>query len=174
MLEVCRRAEGVNMGVALIMLGLGAFCVLLYHVAVYMLPFAVGLQVALWAIDTGAGVVGGIAVGFVTSGMVFAIGQVVFATSRSLTIRWIVNLFFAVPAAVAGYGMVMQVSELGLVPSPIWQHVFAVIGAAAIGGTAIARLAAPLPEPLHAPRQPTVRPSRSQPTGLQKSMLLPE
>jgi hypothetical protein len=38
----------------------------------------------------------------------------------------------------------MQVSELGQVPSPVWQHVFAVIGAMVIGGAAIARLSAPL------------------------------
>jgi hypothetical protein len=159
------------MGIVLIVLGLAAFCVLLYHVAIYMLPFAVGLQVALWAIDIGAGTVGGIAVGFVAGGMTLVIGQVIFATGRSLVIRWIVILMFAVPAAIAGYSMVIQFSSaLGLVPSPILERVFAIISAVAIGGTAIARLATPMPEP----RAMQQRPIGPQPTGLQKSILLPE
>lgn len=161
------------MGIVLIVLGLATFCVLLYHIAVYMLPFAVGLQVALWAIDTGAGALGGIAVGFVAGGMTFVIGHVVFATSRSLIIRWLVILLFAVPAAIAGYSVVMQISELGLVPAPVWQHIFAVIGATVIGGTAIARLAAPLPQPQPVRQRPTSE-TWPQPTGLQKSMLMPE
>jgi hypothetical protein len=157
-----------------IVLGLAMFCILLYQVAVYMLPFAVGMQVALWAIDAGAGGVGGIVVGFVAGAMTFVIGQAVFASSRSLVIRWMIILLFAVPAAIAGYSVVIQVSELGLVPSPIWQQVFAVIGAAFIGGTAIARLAAPLPEPQPERQHSIDRPRRPQPTGLQESMLIPE
>jgi hypothetical protein len=161
------------MGVVLILFGLGAFCVLLFYVAVYVLPFAVGLQVAHWAINTGSGVIGGIAIGLVAGAMVYAIGQAVFASSRSLVIRWIVILLFAIPAAIAGYSTVEQFSDvMGLVPFPIWRQVFAVVGALAVGGTAIARLSAPMPEP-----RPTFRPTgpqRPQPTGLQKSVLVPE
>ena len=85
-----------------------------------------------------------------------------------------VILLFAVPAAIAGYSVVIQVSELGLVAPQIWRHVFAVIGAAFIGGTAIARLATPLAEPPPARQRSIDRPGRPQPTGLQKSMLIPE
>lgn len=156
------------MGIALLILGLGLFCVLIYYAAVYALPFAVGLQVMLWAINTGAGVIGGITVGLVGGAMVFAIGQLVLTNSRSLAIRWIVILLFAIPAGIAGYSAVTQLSELGLVPSPIWRQVFGVIGAVVIGGMATARLSAPAAEPRPA------MPKRPQPTGLQKSMLMPE
>lgn len=161
------------MGVVLFLVGLGMFCVTLFYVAVYALPFAVGLEAALWAIHTGAGTIGGIAVGIVAGAMVYAVGQVVFASSRSIVIRWIGILLFAVPAAIAGYSMVSQFAEaMGLVPSPIWRQVFAVFGALAVSGTAIARLSAPMPRP-HPVQRPTGR-NRPQPTGLQKSMLIPE
>jgi hypothetical protein len=149
------------------------FCVLIYYVAVYALPFAVGLQAMLWAINTGSGAIGGIVVGLIIGAMVFAIGQLVFASSRSLVIRWLIILLFAIPAAIAGYSMVQQFSEaLGLVPSPVWQQVFAVIAALAVGGTVIARLSAPMPAPR--PAQRPAGPKRPQATGLQKSMLIPE
>ena len=160
------------MGIALLLLGLGLFCVLVYYAAIYALPFAIGLQAMLWAISTGAGAVGGIVVGIVVGAMVFAIGQFALASSRSVVVRWIVVLLFAIPAAIAGYSTVTQFSDFGLVPSPAWRQVFGVIGALIISGTAIARLSAPLPEPRAA--QGPVLLKRPQPTGLQKSMLMPE
>lgn len=159
--------------VLLIGLALAVFCALLYNLAIFALPFAIGLQAALWAVDTGTGAIGGIAVGIVTGALVLVIGQVIFCTSRSPLIRWLLILLFAGPAAVAGYNMLMEAPRFGLVPSPIWQHVFAVIGSMIIGGTAIARLAA------LSPGSPSVRPRalarpRRRPTGLQKSMMSPE
>ena len=54
-------------GIILTIAGLGALCVLLYNFAVYALPAYVGLSVGYWAISTGAGTVGGIAVGIGTT-----------------------------------------------------------------------------------------------------------
>jgi len=48
--------------------------------------------------------------------------------------------------------MVQALGELGAIPSPIWQHIFGVIGGAIVGGTAIATLKEfPMPRPV--PRQ---------------------
>ena len=119
-------------------LGLGAFCTLLYHFAVYALPAFVGFSVGFWAIYSGAGI-GSIVVGFGAGLVVFLAGQVAFAKSRSLLLRWLLVLLFAAPAAWAGYSLVLQLSELA-VPSPVWRHLFAAIGAVVIGCTAVARL----------------------------------
>ena len=46
---------------------------------------------------------------------------------------------FAVPAAVAGYHLLLGLSALGM-PSDTWRQVFAIVGAAVVGSTAWARL----------------------------------
>jgi hypothetical protein len=70
------------------------------------------------------------------------IGQLVFAFARPLWLRLSVALLFAAPAAVAGYAATHGVAK-HLVPSEAWQIVFSVIGAAAVGVTALFRLAGP-------------------------------
>jgi hypothetical protein len=67
-------------------------------------------------------------------------GQYAFAHSRSTILRTMIAAAFALPAAVAGYHLVLGVSTMGT-PSDTWQHVFAIIGAAVVvGSTAWARL----------------------------------
>ncbi|HEY5339169.1 MAG TPA: hypothetical protein VIJ85_13260 [Rhizomicrobium sp.] len=158
-------------GIILCIVGLGAFCVLLFNFAVYMLPAYIGLSAGWWAINSGAGV-GGILVGLAAGVFVFLLGQVFLAWNRSLVLRSLVILIFAVPAAYAGYSIVLQISELGI-PSPIWRHVFAVIGSIAIGCTTIARLTS-LPDvrPLRGPA--ALVQVRPRPTGLQETILAPE
>jgi len=127
--------------------GLGAFLFLLYSSMVYALPITIGLWAGFWAMHAGAGV-GSILAGAAAGAIAFELGQLVIATSRSPVIRWIVLLSFTVPAVIAGYSMILQISELGAA-SLIWRHLFAVVGAGAIGCTAILRL---LPPPLSTPR----------------------
>ena len=158
--------------IILVILGLGAFCALLYNFAVYALPAFAGFSVGFWAMHSGAGV-GSIVVGFGAGLFVFLVGQVAFAKSRSMLLRWLLVLLFAAPAAWAGYSMVLQLSELG-VPSPAWREVFAVIGAVVIGCAAVARLAALPPEAGSARERLVSGALRSRPTGLQKSMLVSE
>lgn len=130
----------------LMVVGVGAFCALLYNCAVYALPGAVGVEAGLWAIHAGAGSVGGIGVGFVAGGLTFALGQFVFATARSDILRFAVVLAFAVPAVIAGYSALLEIAAWS-VPSVLWQHIFAIAGAAVIGGTAAMRLMTPMGEP---------------------------
>ena len=157
--------------IILTILGIGAFCVLLYNFAVYALPAFVGFSAGFWAIHSGAGI-GSIVVGFAAGVIVFSAGQLTFAKCRSALLRSLLVLLFAAPAAWAGFSVVLQLSELG-VPSPIWRHVFAAIGAVAVGCTAVARLAALEAEPTPVRQLPASRPVRSPPTTFQISTSVP-
>jgi len=105
-------------------LGIGFLCWLLFTLAVYALPCFVGATAAIAAFRTGAGVVGAIPVGFVAAVVAFVLGQVAFAA----------------PAAIAGYHATLGLARIG-VPSPVWQEIFAIVGAACVGGTALVRIA---------------------------------
>ena len=131
------------LAVILVFLGFGAACVALYQFAVFALPAYLGFAAGFWAIHTGAGAIGGILVGIVAGALVFVIGQVVFAGSRSPIVRILVALLFAVPATYAGYSIVQQVWALAMPPTS-WRYVFGVMAAMMTGGTALARLSAPL------------------------------
>ena len=130
----------------LMVVGVGAFCALLYNAVVYALPVTVGIEVGFWAIHAGAGSVGGIGVGILAGGLTFALGQFVFATAKSDILRFAVVLAFAIPAVIAGYSALLEIAAWS-VTSVLWQHIFAIAGAVVIGGTAGLRLMTPLGEP---------------------------
>jgi hypothetical protein len=114
-------------------------CVLAYNLAVYALPFFVGLAAAQFAYQTGSGLVGAGLVGLFSAGAAFGILAGLFETIRSPVIRLIVALIFAAPAAVAGYALVYGVTKEA-VPSDIWRQVFCIAGGGFIGFAALARL----------------------------------
>jgi hypothetical protein len=66
-------------GPLLVIVGIGFFCWLLFTLAVFALPFFAGLTIGICAFHTGAGVLGGIAVGLVVGGVTFGIGQLALA-----------------------------------------------------------------------------------------------
>jgi hypothetical protein len=127
------------LGLLLNFAGIGLFCWLIFTLAVYALPFFVGLTVFMLALDGGAGILGAPFVGVVAGGMTLAIGQTASALTHSVTIRAIVAALFVIPATLAGYQVVFVISQVG-VPSLTWREVFACIGAVFIGGTAWTRL----------------------------------
>ncbi len=90
------------MSVALIAL----LCVLAYTLAIYALPFMLGLTAAQFAYQTGSGLIGAGLVGLFSAGVAFGILAVLFETIRTPVIRLIVALVFAAPAAVAGYALI--------------------------------------------------------------------
>jgi hypothetical protein len=129
--------------------GIGLFCWLIFTLAIYALPFFVGLTVGIMALRSGAGALGALAFGIAAGALTFVLGQVAFATVRHPILRVSVAAAFAIPAAVAGYHAVLGPSQIGI-PSLIWGEIFAWIGALLVGGTAWARttvLAHPLPVP---------------------------
>jgi hypothetical protein len=115
------------------------FCWLIFTLAVYALPFLVGLYVFMMALHGGAGILGAPLVGIAAGGMTLAIGQTAFAMTRFVTIRAIIAALFAVPATLAGYQVVFAMSQIG-VPSLVWREIFACLGAVLVGGTTWMRL----------------------------------
>jgi hypothetical protein len=127
------------LGLLLNFAGIGLFCWLIFTLAVYALPFFVGLYVFMLALHGGAGILGAPLIGIAAGGMTLAIGQTAFAMTRSVIIRAIVATLFAVPATLAGYQVVFAMSRVGM-PSLIWREIFACLGALFIGGAAWTRL----------------------------------
>jgi hypothetical protein len=101
--------------------------VLLFTLAIYAVPFFVGLTVGMWAFETGADVIGAPLVGFVAGVVMLFPAQLPFASVPSLVLRAVLALLFAAPAAAAGYHAVLGIVAL-LLRGEGWRHVFAVIG----------------------------------------------
>ena len=126
-------------GLLLNFAGIGLFCWLIFTLAVYALPFFVGLNVFIMALHGGAGILGAPLAGIAAGGITLAIGQRAFAMTRSGIIRAIIAALFALPATLAGYQVVFVMSQIA-VPSLAWREIFACLGAIFIGGTAWTRL----------------------------------
>jgi hypothetical protein len=122
--------------------GLGFVCWLVFNLVVFALPCCAGVTAGLFAYHTGAGPIGGASIGMVAGTATLVAGQFAFAHTRSTILRTMIAAAFALPAAVAGYHLVLGLSAMGM-PSDTWRHVFAMIGAAVVGSTAWARLVAP-------------------------------
>lgn len=125
------------MSVALIAL----LCVLAYTLAVYALPFLLGLAAAQFAYQTGSGLIGAGLVRLFSVGVAFGILAVLFETICSPVIRLIVALIFAIPAAVAGYALVYGITKEA-VPSAVWRQIFCIVAGGFVGVAAWMRLTA--------------------------------
>jgi hypothetical protein len=119
--------------------GLGFLSWLAFSLAVHALPFFAGTAAGLLAYHTGAGILGGAAIGLIAGAVTLVAGELAFANSQSAIIRAMTAAAFAVPAAVAGYHLVLGLTALGM-PSDTWRQLFAIVGAVAVGSTALARL----------------------------------
>jgi hypothetical protein len=131
----------IFLGILLSIAAIGFFCWLLFTLAVFALPFFAGITAGAWAHDTGAGWLGAILVGVVAAGLTLGIGQVLLGIVRPLWARMLIALAFVAPAAIAGYHATHGIVKHTM-PSEMWQLVFSVIGAIAVGITAFARVTA--------------------------------
>ena len=127
------------LGLVLNTVGLGLFCWLIFALAVYAVPFFVAVSIGMLTFNSGAGVVGALLVGIVAGALTLVLGQTAFAMTRSTILRAAIGAAFAVPAAIAGYHVVLAMSQIG-VPSLAWREVFACLGAVSVGATAWMRL----------------------------------
>ena len=124
----------------LLVLGaIGFFCWLLFTVAVFALPSVAGVYGGIWAYHTGAGTLGAIVVGFVAAGTIFGLGQLLLIFVPWTWARLLIVTAYAAPAAVAGYSATHGIAQMAL-PSPTWQMIFSIIGAIAVGITALVRI----------------------------------
>lgn len=130
------------MSVALI----AGLCVLAYTLAVYALPFMLGVEAARFAYATGSGLIGAGLVGLVAGAVAYGLLVFAFTSLRSPVLRLIVALVFAAPAAVAGYALVHGVTGEA-VPSEVWRQIFCIIGGGVVGVSALLRLAPPMNGP---------------------------
>lgn len=125
--------------IILMIAAIGVLCWLLFTLAVYALPFFVGLLAGQWVHATGAGVPGSFVVGLLAAVATFVVAQVLLITIKSPLIRGAIALLFVAPAAVAGFSAVHGLAKIG-VASEIWRDVFGVAGAITVGATAWIKL----------------------------------
>jgi hypothetical protein len=137
-LYLTEAAAMIIFGPLLVIAGICFICWLLFTLAVFALPFFVGLTVGIWAFHTGAGVLGGILVGLAAGGATFGIGQFALGLVPWTWLRLLIILLFVAPAVVAGYSATYGIAHMAM-PSATWQTIFAVIGAVAVGVTAFLR-----------------------------------
>jgi len=119
---------------------ISVICCLLFYLAVYALPLFAGVTAGVWAYGTGAGWLGGIAVGAVAGLATLLAGHVLLALVRPLWLRLVIAAAFVAPAAIAGYHATHGIVK-HMMPSETWQVTFSVAGAVVVAITALARLA---------------------------------
>jgi hypothetical protein len=131
-------------GPLLVIAGIGFFCWLLFTLAVFALPFYAGLTVGAWAFHTGAGWIGGAIVGVIAAGVTFGVGQLALAFAPWTWLRLAIVFVYAAPATVAGYYATHGIAQMAI-PSATWQMIFSLVGAVAVGITALVRIAGATP-----------------------------
>lgn len=131
----------IFIGILASIAAIGTLCWLLFTLAVFALPFFAGVSAGTWAYHTGAGLLGVIVVGLAAAALTLGIGQFLLAFIRPLWIRLGIALAFVAPAALAGYHATHGIMKHTM-PSDTWQLIFSVIGAIAVGITALIRVTA--------------------------------
>ena len=113
---------------------------LLFSLAVYALPVATAISLALWMHAHEHGIVASILAGFAAGIAILIIGQFLFAVSGSPIIRLGLAALFAFPAGVAGYHAVHGLARFAIEPG-VLLSVLSWGGGFAIAVTAWTRLA---------------------------------
>lgn len=130
----------IVLGILVSIAAIGTMCWLLFNLAVFALPFFIGLNAGTWANGTGAGWLGAILVGLLAAGLTLAVGQGLLMLVRPIWARMLIALAFVAPASVAGFYATLGIVK-HMMPSETWQLIFSVIGAVAVGVTAFLRVA---------------------------------
>jgi hypothetical protein len=137
-LDLTETATMLVLGPLIILAAIASFSWLLFTLAAFALPCFVGLTVGMWALQTGAGALGGIIVGIVAGCATFGISQMVLAFAPWTWLRLLIISLFVAPAAVAGYSATHGIAQMAM-PSATWQMIFSVIGAIAVSVTTFIR-----------------------------------
>ena len=129
----------IVLGILVSIAAIGTMCWLLFNLAVFALPFLIGLNAGILAYGTGAGWLGGIVVGLLAAGLTLAVGQGLLMLVRPIWARLLIALAFVAPAGMAGFYATLGIVK-HMMPSETWQLTFSVIGAIAVGVTAFLRV----------------------------------
>ncbi len=119
--------------------GLGALCWIMFNLAVYALPFAIGLTSGMYLYDAGQGVFLSITAGLLIGGFVAALGEFAFDRVRSIPVKFAIGLIYAVPAGIAGFHAAKGFAEFGSAGAAAIT-ILSWLGALVVGGTAWARV----------------------------------
>ena len=130
----------IVLGILVSIAAIGTMCWLLFNLAVFALPFFIGLNAGTWAYGTGTGWFGGIVVGLLAAGLTLAVGQGLLMLVRPIWARLLIALAFVAPAGMAGFYATLGIVK-HMMPSETWQLIFSVIGAVAVGVTTFLRVA---------------------------------
>lgn len=126
----------------LIIMGVGlviGLCLIAYTLAIYAVPFMLGLTAARFAYATGSGFIGA-GLFSIFAGVVVYCGLVfLFTVLRQPLLRLAIALVFAGPAAFAGYELVYGITRES-VTSEIWRQLFCITGGVFVGMSALMRL----------------------------------
>lgn len=129
----------IFIGILASIAAIGVLCWLLFTLAVFALPLFAGVAAGMWAYESGAGWLGGFVVGAIAAALTYGVGQLLLAFVRPLWLRIGIALAFVAPAALAGYHATHGIVKHTM-PSETWQIVFSVIGAIAVGVTALLKM----------------------------------
>ena len=121
------------------LLGLGMLLWLLFTLAIYALPFFVGLPVGMYAHESGAGIAEALEAGLLAGVAALVLGQLLIAILRNPWLQAGVALVYAVPAALAGYYAVYGLSGIGF-ETEFVRIVLGGLGGLIIGSTAWVRM----------------------------------
>ena len=84
----------IVLGIIVSIAAIGTMCWLLFNLAVFALPFFIGLNAGIWAYGTGAGWPGGILIGLIAAGLILAVGQGLLMLVRPIWARLLIALAF--------------------------------------------------------------------------------
>jgi len=143
----------IAIGVICSIIGLGTLCWLLFTFATLAFPVFVAVSVGIWLSAIGMGSFAAVLLGTVAGILTLGIGQLVFVVAQATWLRLLVGIIYVVPAGIAGYYAALRFAELGPT-SEVWKVAIAAVGATAVGVTALARLAALVPTPVHHSQSP--------------------
>jgi hypothetical protein len=114
-------------------------CWALFRLAIHALPAFVGFLVFFAIKAAGQGALLAAVGAVMTGGAVWGVGRTALLSARSSGLRLLVAATFALPAALAAYHLLHGLAAIGPA-SDTWRTVIGLIGALAIGATALARL----------------------------------
>lgn len=116
-----------------------AFCIIAYKLAIYALPFAVGLTAAQYIWSAGAGIVMSGLAAIAAALLSIAVVIAVLGFAKNPVLRLIALAVFAAPAMIAGYALVHGIAKHAIDP-PIALNLLSGAGGLFIGVAAIVNL----------------------------------